>query len=186
MLRYSVVRLNRLNINLTKFLIFLRIGDKFSDKLKSMKNTILFCACLAFFAHSEAHAALGASAASIETDRVSTRTAHALVHETTYTRHELTNQKLKLHEFSKNETGKVFAVAWQGSTHPDFKTVFGDYYPEFEAAYASAKKSHHHGGVIIADSENLHFEVGGRMTSVYGKVWIKSNLPTGMDCHEIQ
>jgi hypothetical protein len=166
--------------------ILLRIDEKISAKLMSMKNAILFCAVFAIFAASEAHATLGASAASIETDRVATKTAHALLHETVYTRHELTNQKLKLHEFSANDTGKVFALAWQGSMHPDFKTLLGDYYPEFEAAYAQAKKSHHHGGVISAESENLHFELGGRMSSVYGQVWIKSTLPTGMDRHEIQ
>ena len=151
-----------------------------------MKNAILFCSLLILFFQAQAFASLGDSDASIQNDGKVSHTTHTLIETTQYKRHELSNPKVTIHEFSGASSGKVFAVAWRGSAHPDLKTLLGSYYPEFQASYVKANAGHHHGGVLIVDSANLHIEMSGRMMAVNGQVWLTSQIPSGMDLHEIK
>jgi hypothetical protein len=103
----------------------------------------------------------------------------------TYTRYEVTQHATRIREFSAGN-GRVFGVAWRGVTHPDLKTLLGKHYSDFQKAYALEKRNHHHGGVIAVDSGDLHIEIGGRMMSVYGQIWLKDKIPPGVGLNEIR
>ena len=46
-----------------------------------------------------------------------------------------TPDNFTIKEFSAN--GKVFAVSWQGKSYPNFKQIFGSYFPQLKTASAS-------------------------------------------------
>src|SRR6185437_13980684 len=108
-----------------------------------------------------------------------------ILHQSHYDRYEIKMHRLRLHEFLA-PNGNVFALAWNGTTHPDLRKILGPYFQDVVQAFAEARKEHRHAGSVVADFGNVHVEIGGRMRSAYGMVWLKDQLPSGMDPNEIR
>jgi hypothetical protein len=132
-----------------------------------------------------AYASLGGDITSVQNDAKSLGAKNSALEFKTYSRHEISNQWLQTHQFMGAD-GKVFALTWRGSRHPQMESLLGNYFKDFQGAVAQAKRQSHHGGATIVEYGNLHLEIGGHMRSVYGKVWLTDQLPSGMDVHEIQ
>ncbi len=153
-------------------------------KLGGMKRTMLAVCFQLFLTSSLAHAALGGDASTADLDAKILATAKTVSRHGKYTIHEMNERSVRIREF-QNSSNSLFAVSWRGSTHPDLKTLLGAHYETFQNAYGAAKKNHPHGGMMIGEVGNLHFEIGGRMMAVHGRVWLKDQVPSGMDLHEV-
>jgi Protein of unknown function (DUF2844) len=124
-----------------------------------------------------ARAALGGSADSVETDRLSmkglTRPAPAGV---------LKKQELQLPSGTVvieylNASGSVYAVTWQGPTLPNLRQVLGNYFTNLQAA-ARTPVVHHR--VVRVDSPQVVIESTGKMRAFSGRAWIPALLPSGV------
>ena len=137
---------------------------------------------------STSHASLGGDEETIKTEVSSLHLQRTLTSNTKYSLHSLTGRGLKLHQFM-GSNHKVFAIAWQGKTHPDFSVVMGTHLPEFEQALAQSKQSNSRqrarGGPINVDVGDFHLEMGGHMMAVSGRAWITSQLPRGVEKNEL-
>lgn len=148
-------------------------------------KTSLFVYWMALISSTFAYADLGGDLGSVQKDQkvlASRRTVTSLPQ---YDLHEMKNGSGRVHEFM-TKSGKVFGLAWSGKKHPDMKTLMGVHYSEFQSAMAQARRQRRRGGSVVVDSGNLHLEMGGHMMSVHGQVWLKDQLPNGMNLHEIQ
>lgn len=132
-----------------------------------------------------AFGALGEDATSVQKDAENLGAQKIIQSFSHYSRHDISNQWLGIHEFVGKD-GKVFALTWHGNKHPDFKNLLGSHFAEFQAAIAQARRQRIHGGASIVEQGNLHLEIGGRMRSVYGKVWLTDKIPAGVEPHEFQ
>lgn len=133
-------------------------------------------------------AVLGDNDASIEKDAKSFGVTRTIATHPQFNVHEIAPQKLTLHEFSASD-GNVFAVAWKGKTHPDLSTLLGSNLSEFQQAISQARgsgRNRRRGGMISIDSQNLHIELGGHMMSAFGRVWLKNQMPSGVNSNDIR
>jgi len=132
-----------------------------------------------------AYASLGAHSDSVKQDEILFGSKSQIREFPKYRLYVLSKNWIQVHELA-DANGNVFAVTWHGSKHPDLQEFLGVHEQEFQKAYGEAKRYHHHGGAISGDSGNLHFELGGRMNSMYGQIWLKNQIPVGMDIHEVK
>lgn len=102
-----------------------------------------------------------------------------------YSLHEMKRGHLQLREFMTNH-GKVFAVSWSGSKHPNLSQITGAHYEDFRSALEKAKKKHRGHGPLRIELNNFYLELGGSMRSVYGRMWLKNQIPQGVTQNEIR
>ena len=169
-----------------------RLGKRgFPDYATGMNLTVWILAGVALFSSSGVYAALGGGVASIQQDAqalgapVPRVPPVPMTRHSNYDRYEISSDWLHLHEFV-GRRGNVFALAWNGKRHPDLRTLLGEHFRDFQGAIAQARKEHRRGGTIVVDSGDFHLEIGGHMMSVYGLIWLKDQIPSGMDLHEIR
>lgn len=85
-----------------------------------------------------------------------------------------------------DKRGLVFAVAWNGKNHPDLRELLGTHFDEFQRALAQAKRMRRGHAPVEIDSAGLHVELGGGPRAVFGRVWLRNNLPQGADPNELR
>ncbi len=132
-----------------------------------------------------AHASLGGAESSVEVDRNqisgqdrdSTATPN-------FTVHEIANRRLTVREYIAN--GSVFAVVWQGKSHPDLKKFLGKYADDYRVALARAPK--HVRGLRSSrvEGDRLVVEKSGHLGSMRGRAYVPSLIPAGVQLNEIR
>ena len=132
-----------------------------------------------------AHAVLGESDGALEAEGVKARASVAKTQFSSYSLHEQAIDKITVRQFS-DTSSKVFAVTWRGKTHPDFATLLGTHFAEYQAALSEAKLTHHGHGPLQIDFGNMHLEMGGQPRSVYGRIWLKDQLPKDINTNDLQ
>jgi len=159
-------------------------------RLKTSKFAVIFFSGITLLSSTFAYAELGGDFSTVQKDSkklgspITTTTQTTTAH-SQYNRHEMSKGRMHVREYA-DSNGKVFGIAWNGSKHPDLRTLMGSHFNDFQAAMVQGRRNHHHGGTTTVDSGNIHLEMGGRMMSVYGRVWLTDQVPTGMNLHEIQ
>ena len=83
-------------------------------------------------------------------------------------------------------SGAVFAVTWQGRTHPDLHQVLGAYYDQFAQAVQAHRAKHHGLGPVVIQLNGLNVQMGGHMGALFGKVYLPQSAPAGMRAEEIR
>jgi Protein of unknown function (DUF2844) len=130
-----------------------------------------------------ARAALGGSADSVESDRVSmkalTRPAPA---------GSLQTQELQLPTGTVvteylGTNGVVYAVTWHGPALPNLQQILGVYFDSYQAA-AQAPVIRHR--LVRVDSPNLVIESSGKMRAFTGRAWLPALLPSGVSAADIR
>jgi hypothetical protein len=101
-----------------------------------------------------------------------------------YNRHVLSQPKLQLKQFASQ--GRVFAVTWNGKTHPDLRAVLGRHFSEYQAAYRKAKRTRRGHSPIEIELDGIHVEQGGTPRALYGRVWLTALFPPQVDKNEIR
>ena len=131
-----------------------------------------------------AHAALGDTVASVQTDARNMRVGLTLVSHAAYDVFEGTRADgLRLREFV-SPAGMVFAVSWTAAVPPDMNLLLGGYYQEYVQKSGAIQRSGLRRSLRIA-SLSLVVESGGHMRSVEGRAYLPQLLPAGVSVSEI-
>jgi hypothetical protein len=134
-----------------------------------------------------AHAALGEPDSTVEDDRraLSGVIRHS-TNQGTYVVYEITTTGRTLREYV-NLSGTVFAIAWQGVSHPDLTGLLGRYYGEFEqGAHSQAPSERRRQSHQLIQTQGAVVARFGHMRAFRGKAYLPALLPEGVSLDEIR
>lgn len=83
-------------------------------------------------------------------------------------------------------SGNVFAVAWQGHSHPDLRQVLGANYDAFAQAVQAQRAQRRGHGPLLIQQPGLVVQLGGHMRSLMGRAYLPQSLPAGVRPEEIR
>jgi Protein of unknown function (DUF2844) len=127
-------------------------------------------------------AALGGDVNSVVADQAQMKAQRRVTQRTAYSIHEMQSQTgTTVREFVSPQ-GKVFGVAWQGQTLPNFQQVLGSYYEQF---IRNAPRQRKHGPVTI-EMPGLVVQSGGHMRALTGRAYVPEMIPSGTKVDEIR
>lgn len=148
---------------------------------------VLVC-CLAITGLSarQAAGALGETVDSVATDRRALSAApRATTGRGAYTVQEMTSGAQTVREYVSTSTGIVFAVAWNGRSHPDLDRLLGSYAGEYRgAAQRTARKRGLRRRQVVASG--VVVETWGHMRNLQGKAYAPQLVPPGVGLDEIR
>ncbi len=145
----------------------------------------MFAAALAFClaVAAPAQASLGAQRASVDSDVTHLKARLKSTATTAYTLHELSGDGgMTTREFT-NGAGTVFAVSWEGPVRPDLKTLFGDYFPRFQADVHGRARLHK---PMRADEIDFIVRTGGHPGAMWGFAVLPAQVPQGFPMEALQ
>jgi hypothetical protein len=132
-----------------------------------------------------AQATLGESVDSVASDRK----AFSAVQHATMTRNGITIQEFKseanfVREYISS-SGVVFAVAWNGLSHPDLTSLLGTYVGEYQQALrdTAIQKGKRY---LQVKANRVIVEKWGHMRNMQGRAYIPSLIPSGVSIDEIK
>jgi hypothetical protein len=129
-----------------------------------------------------ASAVLGGDATSVTNDQVRMQATLRSVQNQGYTMHELSAPSGTIREYVTPQ-GKVFGIAWQSQSRPDFQQLLGTYFQQF----IEAGKNHRRGdGPLVIEQPGLVIHSGGHMRAFFGKAYVPDMLPQGVTADAIK
>jgi Protein of unknown function (DUF2844) len=133
-----------------------------------------------------APASLGGDMATVQADQMRMQGTLRSTNTQAYNIHEIQAPNgVAVREFV-SPAGKVFGVAWQGSTHPDLRQILGTYFDQFTQA-VQAERAHHPGhGPLSIQTPGLVVQLGGHMRAFVGRVYVPEMMPVGVRAEEIR
>jgi hypothetical protein len=175
------------------------IGD--GDLLRMMRaampvltGVIFLSAVSQIFCRTSEAVGLGEKEVITEADRASTNaTSNATssasgavrIH-AAFTIKEIVSNSVPVREYLTRD-GTVFAMAWKGRNHPDFATLLGSYYAEFQEISARHDSGPRvRGGRRALKGAHLTIERFGHMGALKGRAIIPSLMPAGVKVSEIR
>jgi len=142
----------------------------------------LLAVALCMMATVSSFAALGGDVNSVQADQADMKAQRRVTQAAAYTIHEMQAPSGNvLREFVSPE-GKVFGVAWQGQTLPNFQQVLGPYYSQF-ASSAPHRRTH---GPVTIQQPGLVVQSGGHMRALTGRAYVPEMIPSGVKVEEIK
>jgi hypothetical protein len=138
-----------------------------------------------FLAARPAGAALGESCYTVETDR----SALSAVRDSTMTRHGYSVQEFEsgatvVREYVSS-SGVVFAVAWNGLTHPDLDQLLGSYAGEYHRVLQQTPRKHGQRSIQLK-TDSVVVEKWGHMRNLQGRAYDPALIPAGVSVDEIR
>lgn len=149
------------------------------------RNLMALGALLAALHAHQALASFGDSRDSIDRDMAALKgSKHESVQKPNYTIEKITTPQGVVNEYV---TAKdvVFAITWQGSSHPDLTPLLGSYFEEYRAGQAKHHARYKHRREKFKTT-NMQFERGGHMRRVAGRIFSASLAPQGVTINEIR
>lgn len=133
-----------------------------------------------------AHAYLGGNGESVPNDwgRMQAKAAtSALSVNGSYTVHQSTLPSGTVVRQYLSIADVVFAVTWSGPTKPDLRQLMGAHFDTMVARQAG----HVHAGhpFIRQTASDLVVESGGHPRNFYGRAWLPTAVPAGLDVHTL-
>ena len=132
-----------------------------------------------------AQATLGEPAASVESDRkalsAQPRTPSA---RGSYTVQEVVSDANTVREYVSS-SGVVFAVAWNGLTHPDLTPLLGTYVDDYRQALQKTKRTPGRRS-LTAKGDRVVVEKWGHMRNLQGRAYVPALIPSGVSLDEIK
>lgn len=139
-------------------------------------------AAFAILLSTSCFAALGGDVNSVIADQAQMKAQRRVTQMSTYSVHEMQSQAgMTIREFVSPE-GRVFGVAWQGQTLPNFQQVLGTYYDQF---IKNAPRQRVHGPVTI-HMPGLVVQSGGHMRALTGRAYVPEMMPSGVKVDDIK
>jgi len=134
---------------------------------------------------SGAFAALGAKQESVAHDRqILSASRHTTKNIGNYNVEEMTIGATTVREYLSSD-GTVFAVAWNGYTHPDLSQLLGTYAGEYaKAEKTTARVQGRRWRRIVTDS--LVVEHRGHMRDLHGRAYLPALVPGSVRVDEIR
>jgi Protein of unknown function (DUF2844) len=144
-----------------------------------------YLAALTIAVAQQAQATLGESADSAKSDRkVSSAVQQATLTRNGYTVRELKSEANVTREYI-SPSGVVFAIAWNGLSHPDLTSQLGTYTAEYQKALQQTpgRKGKRHSQV---KADRVIVEKWGHMRNMQGRAYIPDLIPSGVSIDEIK
>ncbi len=133
-----------------------------------------------------AFAELGGDVKSVQRDGVNMKSAVTVRQAQRYTVHELaSDSRSSVREFATPE-GKIFAVAWHGSFHPDYQQLLGPYFQRMQQATQSAQRLRARRAPVMIETPGFVFQSLGHLRGLAGRAYIPQMLPAGVNVEEIR
>jgi hypothetical protein len=131
-----------------------------------------------------AYATLGGDISSVQGDRTQMRAkASASTSTGSYSVHTMeTAAGTMVREYADN-SGKVFAVSWQGPVKPDLDQLLGQYFADFRDQAASGRIGRRR---LLVDKPNVVIVSEGRMRAFAGKAYLPQALPAGVNIEDLE
>jgi len=152
-------------------------------------HAVVLVAVLAVSIPGVAAAALGEPSASVAHDQAALKAARrpAKAHEA-YRVERLESGAHTVREYVA-PSGTVFAVAWEGVSHPDLSVLLGVYAEPYRRALAARRdqaspSSGHRGRRTEAGGAVV--ETWGHQRALHGRAWVPALLPPGVTADDIQ
>lgn len=140
---------------------------------------------LIFGAPLQAHAVLGGGSDTVSTDRKAfSATRRTSVTRDGYRVEEFTFGATNVREYVSS-AGIVFAIAWNGYTHPDLAQLLGSYSKEYEAARQNTPRVRGRHQQHISTG-NVVVETWGHMRNLAGRAYAPNLVPSGVTTDEIK
>lgn len=133
----------------------------------------------------QAQATLGESVDSVESDRKAfSAVQHATPARNSYTVQELKSDANVVREYVST-SGIVFAIAWNGLSHPDLTTLLGNYVGEYQQAlqHTASRKGKRH---FQVRTSRIIVEKWGHMRNMRGRAYIPALIPSGVSINELK
>ncbi len=141
-------------------------------------------AAAALAAAARAEAGLGEGMEAIARDRkVLEAEPRGSVSKEGYTIERMASVAHEVREFV-SPAGLVFAVAWDGISHPDLGTLLGAYAAEYRDAAARPHGKGRRRRLVRAD--HVVVETWGHMRSLHGRAWVPALVPPGVSLDGIR
>ena len=133
-----------------------------------------------------APASLGGDMTTVHADQMRMQGTLRSTNTQAYTVHEIQAPNgVAVREFV-SPAGKVFGVAWQGTTHPDLRQVLGTYFDQFTQAVQAERSRHPGHGPLSIQTPGLVVQLGGHMRAFAGRAYVPQMIPTGVRAEEIR
>jgi hypothetical protein len=140
-------------------------------------------ALLALVLPQAASAALGGRVDSVQMDQMSIKASLRSTSNEKFTVHELETTSGSLVREYSGPDGVVFAVAWQGSTHPRLRQILGDHFAAYVAAAQQQRATH---GPVVVREPGLVIVARGHVRAFRGRAYLPEQLPTGVSPSELR
>jgi hypothetical protein len=151
-----------------------------------MKSTIISGMLMLLALPFPAAASLGGDITSVRADVAKMQATLRTTTSNFYTLHEMqTPTGIDVKEFI-SPGGKVFAVTWKGSSHPDLRQLLGAYFEQFVQAEKAQRASRRGRGPVIIQQPGLVVEVAGHMRSFSGGAYLPQMVPAGVHAEDLQ
>jgi hypothetical protein len=130
-----------------------------------------------------ARAALGGSADSIESDRVTMKGLTRPVPAGSVQKQELQLPSGTVVTEYLTGNGQVYAVSWHGPTLPNLRQILGNYYANYQAAARQPVVRHR---LVRVTGPDIVIESSGKMRAFTGRAWVPGLLPSGVTTADIR
>jgi|ERR1039457_885604 hypothetical protein len=132
-----------------------------------------------------AQATLGESAESVASDRLTFSAArHTTQPYNGYTVQDFKTDGNVVREYIA-PSGVVFAIAWNGLSHPDLTVLLGTYLEEFQQALRNTSRQNGKRHAQVK-SKRVIVEKWGHMRNLQGRAYIPDLIPPGVAINEIK
>lgn len=130
-------------------------------------------------------AGLGDKESLSDADRTASNVSAVRTH-SAFSIKEIVSNSVQVREYL-NRDGVVFGMAWKGRNHPDFSSLLGSYYTEYEELNARRETGPRmRGGRRSLQGAHLVIEKFGHMGALKGRAFIPSLIPAGVNTNEIK
>lgn len=147
----------------------------------------ILLALAAVAAATPALAGLGEPASSIAGDEAklaAARRLRAAQATPTHRVEELVSEGRTVREYVSPD-GVVFAVCWEGVSHPDLAAILGSYTGPVRSAIG-AQGAPPRGRARRVEADGAVVETWGHMRDVHGRAWVPALVPAGVSLDEIR
>jgi|SRR5579862_3236024 hypothetical protein len=156
---------------------------------RPMKFKMLFALGIAMSSFAlpfAARASLGGDISSVQDDQLKMQGTLRTTSNNSYNVHEIqATNGVTLREYV-SLSGNVFAVAWQGRSHPDLHQVFGAYYDQYVQAVQAQRSQRHGRGPFLIQQPGLVVQMAGHMGALTGRAYLPPGFPAGVRPEEIR
>lgn len=132
-----------------------------------------------------AHAALGESADSVESDRKAlSAVRRATTSRAGYAVQEVVSDANTVREYV-SLSGIVFAIAWNGLSHPNLTPLLGSYADEYRHALRQTPRKPGRRALKVM-GDRIVVEKWGHMRNLQGRAYVPALIPSGVSLDEIR
>jgi hypothetical protein len=131
-------------------------------------------------------ASLGGDVTSVQSDQAKMQGSLRTTSNASYTIHEIQAATGVMVKEYVSPAGKVFAVTWQGSFHPDLRQLLGTYFDQFAQAEQAQRAQRRGHGPVSIQQDGLVVQISGHMRSFMGRAYVPQMLPAGIHAEDIR